>query len=650
MSSNSSAVSPATKAVVSPLSLGARAYPLLALLCLLLFAAEGWHAWTSREAQLDDVETSSANLARSLLQEAEGTFATVNAALVGVVERLEVDGTRPAVLDRISALLTAQSRNQPGLRGFSVDSRSGERLVTSVPNLPVGASDAERPYFQHHKTDPGPGSFIGPATRSQLTGNWIITISRRFEDQDGQFAGVVVASVEAAEFARGYAAYDVGRQGSIALLRTDGMILSRHPYEDAAIGRVISGGSSMQQRATLNPVGNYRVTSPIDGVERLASYHRSDRFPIILLVATGADEALSDWAREAWLRAVVVVLVAVVIVLLGSRLVAQIRRRRHADLVLARSEAQFRMLAEHASDMVSRVGVDGLRRYASPAAKRLLGIPAAELVGRRPEENIHPDDRPDFDALVASLGKDQEQGGLTYRAMRSDGTEIWVESTLRLVRDPKTGVSDGYVGISRDVTISKAVEAKLAALATTDGLTGIANRRHFDNTLFTEWRRAARDGKWLGVLMLDVDHFKGFNDRYGHLSGDECLRTVASVIAETIRRPGDIAARYGGEEFGVILPSTDLAGAKDVAERVRAAIEAAAITHGGNDAGVVTASIGVAVIAPTARAVVEASALVGAADGALYAAKRSGRNRVIAAEPSDAAPAQADEGAGHGRG
>lgn len=634
---NSNPTKPGAARRLMGVSEATAAHLLIGLMCLALVATEGWHEWASRTAQVQEVQTASANLANSLLQEAEGTIATADAALVAIVERLEAEGTGPEALQRVAHLLAVSSANQPNLRGFSVNGRDGVRLLTSVPNLPTGVSDAHRDYFRYHRDQSDRGPFLGPPTRSQLNGDWILTISRPFHDQDGQFAGVVVTSVTSASIARFFSAFDLGREGSIALFNTNGMTMSRYPYDDSVIGRTLSGPTSVQQRAATEPVGQYRVASSIDGVERMISYRRSDRFPLILAVATGADEALAGWRRGAWFRIGSVAAVTGVFVFLGLHLITQVQRRRQAELVLVQSEAQFRMLAEYASDMVSRVGADGVRHYASPAAQRLLGVDPAELVGRRPEENIHPEDRPDYAALVASLRQGEEQGGLTYRALRGDGSEIWVESTLRLVHDPETGAPDGYVGISRDVTVSKAMEAKLEVLAATDGLTGIANRRHFDEELFTEWRQAAREGTSLGLLLLDLDHFKRFNDHYGHPAGDECLRRVAGTIASTIRRPGDRPARYGGEEFAVILPSTDLAGALDVAERVRAGIEAMAIPHEGNESGVVTASIGAAVIAPAPGSPIATSLLIAAVDRALYEAKRTGRNRVVCAPEIDAA-------------
>ena len=151
---------------------------------------------------------------------------------------------------------------------------------------------------------------------------------------------------------------------------------------------------------------------------------------------------------------------------------------------------------------------------------------------------------------------------------------------------------DGVVAISRDMTEQKDLQEKLAALATSDGLTGIANRRHFDERLAEEWARAKRDGTPLSLLLADVDHFKKFNDQYGHQAGDACLRALARILSAQVRRPADVAARYGGEEFALLLPNTDAAGCARVGERIRNAIHQAGLVHHSNPvAGCVTASI-----------------------------------------------------------
>jgi diguanylate cyclase (GGDEF)-like protein len=170
--------------------------------------------------------------------------------------------------------------------------------------------------------------------------------------------------------------------------------------------------------------------------------------------------------------------------------------------------------------------------------------------------------------------------------------------------------------------------AHLEELASIDGLSGLPNRRSFDSTLAAEWRRSAKLDQPLALLMVDVDHFKPFNDRHGHVEGDECLRMIGEVFGVAAATGSYFAARYGGEEFALLLPNTDARAAVDIAERLRCTVEELRIRHAEMSAGVVTVSIGVAALEPARQA--DSQALVEAADAALYAAKRRGRNVVVA--------------------
>jgi len=219
------------------------------------------------------------------------------------------------------------------------------------------------------------------------------------------------------------------------------------------------------------------------------------------------------------------------------------------------------------------------------------------------------------------------------RMRKKDGSFVWMEISARVVRDFPTGEAKGTVIVMRDITERKKMEDKLSALALTDSLTGLANRRSFDETLDREWKRTLREGSQISLLLLDLDRFKEFNDHYGHQVGDDCLRAIAAAVREAVRAT-DIPARYGGEEIAVILPSTDLAGALGAAEKVRLAVQALQITHGGDPegGGWVTVSVGVATalsrIGGTMRM---PESLLLAADNALYKAKREGRNQVATA-------------------
>jgi diguanylate cyclase (GGDEF)-like protein len=178
--------------------------------------------------------------------------------------------------------------------------------------------------------------------------------------------------------------------------------------------------------------------------------------------------------------------------------------------------------------------------------------------------------------------------------------------------------------LSREWVRREAAERQLAALAETDGLTGLANRRKFDEVLAREWARAMREGSPLSLLMIDADMFKAYNDANGHQAGDTLLRMLAGCIRETVKRPTDIVARYGGEEFAVLLPGTQVAGAAEVAARIHNCVAELDATHPVTGHAP-TVSIGVACAVPARDST--ADTIVNAADGALYAAKNNGRNR-----------------------
>jgi diguanylate cyclase (GGDEF)-like protein len=225
-------------------------------------------------------------------------------------------------------------------------------------------------------------------------------------------------------------------------------------------------------------------------------------------------------------------------------------------------------------------------------------------------------------------------------AVAQDLAEVYAEWRKRtiVIGGITVALCVGIVALAylfrRELQRRESAEAKLAALAATDGLTALANRRYFDETLHREWRRTSRTGAPLSLLMIDVDAFKSFNDRYGHWRGDEFLQSIARVVQENARRPGDLAARYGGEEFAVVLPDTDAAGAFVVAEQIRLSILKRAFDRGKGGAGP-TVSIGVSCKNTTDSA--SAADLVRAADAALYRAKANGRNRTETAGPIAAA-------------
>ena len=230
------------------------------------------------------------------------------------------------------------------------------------------------------------------------------------------------------------------------------------------------------------------------------------------------------------------------------------------------------------------------------------------------------------EAWIAQRVADHRAANRAVLQRLSDGR--WLQADER--RTPQGGIA----GVRTDVTqlVRKeqelaAANAKLALLSTTDGVTGIGNRRRFDERLATEWMRCGRHGAPLAVVLIDIDHFKLYNDHYGHLGGDECLRRVAQLLQACIRRADEVAARYGGEEFVLLLPDATLADATVVAQRCLDSLRSAALPHPRSPtAPTLTLSIGVASLVP--RPQDSTDTLVQAADAALYRAKHGGRNRI----------------------
>ena len=322
-----------------------------------------------------------------------------------------------------------------------------------------------------------------------------------------------------------------------------------------------------------------------------------------------------------------------------------LEERRLQDTKLRESEERFRFLSENSSDLILLLGLDGLRKYVSPSFTEILGWSPDEVIGKSVYGSMHPDDAVTLENVMRAVNRGDKSYGnpfmATFRTLHKDGHSVWMEVHIRRVDDPTTGTPLELVVTGHDVTARKAAEEQLAIanrqleeLARNDGLTGIANRRSFDETLTREWLRSMREKQPLALLMLDIDWFKLLNDLHGHGSGDRALQQIAQIVAGAMRRPGDFAARYGGEEFALLLPNTPLAGAMIVAENIRIGVQELKIENANTIFGVATISIGVASIAP--RPGMDPALLVETADQALYRAKHQGRNRVEGAPNTDA--------------
>ncbi|WP_342430039.1 diguanylate cyclase [Neobacillus sp. FSL H8-0543] len=300
---------------------------------------------------------------------------------------------------------------------------------------------------------------------------------------------------------------------------------------------------------------------------------------------------------------------------------------------LKETEERFRLLAEYSSDMITMHGEMGEYKYISPAVKEILQFEYQDLLGKRIADFIHPDDLKGTEEMF-DVALSEGFADYTYRYRAKHGAYVWMESTFKSV--PYQGEnSKRIINVSRNITERKMTEEKLQKanellnrLSYMDGLTGAGNRRYFDVTLNKEWEKLSSAKSPLTLLMFDIDYFKKFNDTYGHLAGDHCLKAIADAI-KNLKSTGTNFkfCRYGGEEFAIILPSTDINEGKNFAGRIQETIHSLEIPHIGSEiSNTVTISIGIATIVPNTE--INSKKLIQLADMALYASKKNGRNRI----------------------
>jgi diguanylate cyclase (GGDEF)-like protein len=474
------------------------------VVCLVILGLEGWRDWNERGHEIARISNEALNLAKSLTQHVQDTLELADGLLVDVVDRVETGGVLPTAIARLDVFLVERVQSLQRIKSLTVYGANGLVMSSSLPGHRGKVNARDLAFFQHHSASTSSDWFLGPLIHDPLGGDWVLTLSRRFNNPDGSFGGVVQASVPPRYFGNFFGRFDVGSQGTITLLHANGTILSRYPYVERAVGTSIANLPYVKDAVGS---GTYEYVSPIDGATRIGGYQRNHIFPLGVLSAVGRDEALARWNEEFIFRGTIISFLVLTIGSLGWNLAGALRRREEA-------------------------------------------------------------------------------------------------------------------------------EAELEVLATTDGLTSLANRRTFDRQLETEWLRAAREKTPVSLLMIDVDQFKAYNDIYGHQAGDLCLQTIAKTIAGAARRPADLVARYGGEELTVLLPGLDEANAATVAEAIRAKVEALNMRHDANmPCRILTVSIGSATRVPSLdRSRMGPEDLITLADAALYKAKQDGRNRVATAK------------------
>ncbi|MBR1279188.1 diguanylate cyclase domain-containing protein [Bradyrhizobium sp. AUGA SZCCT0283] len=583
-----------------------------------------WKALDAKKAALASGSAEIQNLAHSLSEHASHAIQAVDIAMAGMVDLLKYRDPEP---DRFNTYLAETAKTLPQLRGIGVADAKGNWTYSSLPEQPRH-NVSDRNYFAYHRDTPDNALRISELLQSRIDErSSMIVLSKRITKLDGSFGGVVAAAIDKDYFNGFYRTFKLGPDGGISLIRNDGALLIRWPLSDK--GADLSKTDLFSRHLKLSSVGYYKIISPFDGIVKYFGYEETPQYPMVVTVAVSEDWILAEWWKTLRTDVIVAGVLLCMILMLAALLALQFHFRSKTERALRELEAHYRLLANNIADIIILIDARSLLRYVSHSVEPVLGLRAKDLIGKSCFDLVHPEDRESVKQATARLRSIDSVSTVVFRHYRADGTLAWVESKFKLATEPSDPARTEFLCVIRDVTERKRMEdeltqlnRRLTQLAATDGLTGLTNRRTFDSFLRREYETCEE----ISVLLFDIDNFKGYNDTYGHQSGDRCLQAVAKAIGDAAADTSGLSARYGGEEFAVVLPNTTEDAALKVAESIRLTVRALGIPNTASSRGYITISAGVAA---KNRSTIDEAALVGEADTALYEAKRLGRNRSI---------------------
>jgi diguanylate cyclase (GGDEF)-like protein/PAS domain S-box-containing protein len=594
----------------------------VAMLCLLLIVGGAWVSLQSRDRQLHESGIAASNLAGAVEQQVNEAVTSADMILVGIAHRVRHDAGRPDALEDLNSMLATQAAALPQLAGLFVYDERGRWVANSLRILPDEANNADREYFRYHASHPEAGPHIGPPVRSRVSGEWILTISRRIEHPDGSFAGVALATIPLSYFQKFYARFDLGEHGLIALFRDDGTLLTSVPFIEAGVGANFSS-SPIYQDYLKNPArGLTHGKSALDGMERLYAYRHSERYPLLVAAALARDDVLQNWKRDTASHAIWLLLLTLGLALTGSRFIRQLHLRLRTERRLAQSEQRIRAITDNLPALIAYVDAGECFRFSNRYYRELRSMPAQELDGMRVADVFGAET---YAALAPYVKAALAGERVSFEHVIGEGDDRRVQQVEYVPDHDSRGRVLGFYSLATDISAQKRVEQELQRLARSDALTGLPNRSQLQERLIDAIRRSKRSESWLAVLFLDIDHFKQINDSLGHQGGDLVLKQFAARLLSCVRA-SDMAARLAGDEFIIVLEGLHRPDeAALVADKIVAAIRQPFAIGDGWCA--VSTSIGIALLAPGDPGDSAApDALLKAADEALYAAKRAGRN------------------------
>lgn len=581
-----------------------------------------WGEATSWNAYVERVSSQLAETARAIGNHVDDVIEVAKQPVAALALEVEEDLKTPiGGLTLISKMRTLAASSR-FVRSLAFVRADGKLVESTLAPLTAGLDLTHREYFREHQVSDSLDFRVGNPAFGSVGRDWFITISRRVNAADGSFAGVLLATVKVQHFVDFFHDYNLGEGQTFLLVAGDGTVLLRLPYDAPRPVTSFANSRFLTDRLT-KPYGAGEYISPFDHERRIGGYFRSSDTHVVTTVGVPKYVMFREWMRQAIPRWIFGVLAVVAAIFLAVRWQRQSWMREKSEAATAAREAEFRAIANTSSDLIEKLDEDGVREYVSPSARDMIGLEPEQLIGRPISEGYGEEAEPEWAAALARIQAGSSTERLIFRREVESGEISWLESVITRAQD-----GGGMVVVTRNITSQKMLEEKLDALANMDELTRVFNKRFFSGTL-KDLASAARipGSQPFSLLLADVDRFKLFNDTYGHVPGDECLRRIAAAMRGCVRANHDVVARYGGEEFAILLPGAGPEGAAQVAEKIRETIFRLNIEHRRNTPwSRVTISIGCASF--DGQAIADEDELVVLADRALYRAKNERRNTV----------------------
>ena len=433
----------------------------LVLCCTLLLCLIGWRGWSSHERRSGEARQNAAVLAQAAVRQADDTFMTVDLALLAVAREAETALDRDDFFGDLAEFLAERAATLPQVGGLFIFSEDGGWVANSLRNLPKDANNADRAYFIYHRDHPGSEIHIGRPLKSRVSGEWVLTLSRRLSRPDGSFAGVALATVPVSYLQSFYQQLDVGGS-EIALLRDDGDTLARQPFMEAALGASQANFTLFRAYQARPVEGAARASSVLDGVDRDYAYRRSDRYPLLAMAGVSRAAWFAPWKEDALLQAAAVLGLVLLTAAGGAGYIRQRRRglyleqrlraseRRLADLANNLPLLAMRLDAAHRVDFCNSAG----RAWFALSPHQARRLHLAELVGG----TLHEQWRPMLDRALG--GERVEFECVALMAGRA--------LDLRMVCMPDRAhdtAVQGVIVLGRDITEQKAGERRIHAIA-----------------------------------------------------------------------------------------------------------------------------------------------------------------------------------------